>query len=186
MNDKSKSVSLEQFKGQYVILFIFFKDGTFGCSAEQKSFNDLKKEFDKHNAVILGVSRDDESTHQATVEQQNLKYSLLADTDGEISKSYGALDENNRVTRCTFIISPEGKVLALWPKVFGFETHPQEVLTKLEEVTNGSSTKKDGEKEDENDEENEKNEDNEENDETAGNDENDEGDDEDDNEDDDE
>jgi len=168
MNEKSKPISLEQFKGQYVILFIFFKDGTFGCSAEQKSFNDLKKEFDKHNAVILGVSRDDESAHKATVEEQNLKYSLLADTDSEISKSYGALDETNRVTRCTFIISPEGKVVALWPKVFGFETHAQEVLTKLEEISNGSSTKKDGE--------------NEENDETAGKDENDEGEDEDDDE----
>jgi len=159
MNDKSESTSLQQFRGQYVILFIYFKDATFGCTTEQKGFNDLKEEFDKHNAVVLGVSRDDESSHQAAVEQQNLKYSLLTDSDGKISRSYGALDDNDRITRCSFIISPEGKVAALWPKVFGFEKHAQEVLSKLEELINGkqNDTKKSHQKDD--NDENEENDD---------------------------
>jgi len=158
LNEKSKSTSLQQYKGRYVILFIYFKDGTYGCSCEQKGFNDLKEDFDKHNAIILGVSQDDDSSHKSTVEQQKLKYSLLADTDFKISKSYGALDENNRVTRCTFIISPTGKVAALWPKIFGFENHAKEVLTKLEELTSDTKNVEHGN--DENEEENEQNEEN--------------------------
>jgi len=161
MNDKSESVSLQQFRGQYVVLFIYFKNGTFGCSTEQKCFRDLKEKFDEHNAVILGVSRDDTSSHQAAIEEHNLNFSLITDSNGKISKSYGALDDDDRVVRCTFIISPEGKVVALWPKVFGFERHAQEVLGKLEEIGGGGAehdnTKKRGE--------NEENDDNEENDE---------------------
>jgi peroxiredoxin Q/BCP len=168
LNDKSESTSLQQFRGKYVVLFIYYKDGTFGCAAEQKSFRDLKDKFDKHDAVILGVSRDDTTSHQTAVEENNLNYALLTDTDGKISEAYGALDENNRLIRSTYIISPEGKVAASWPKVFGFERHAQEVLNKLEEIVNGGTenkddTKRDGENEENENEENDEDEDNEDN-----------------------
>lgn len=158
-DDKSNPVSLDQFKGQYVVLFIYFKDGTYGCSIEQKNFNDIKEKFDKYNAVILGVSRDDEATHKATIEQQKLTYSLLSDSESKICQAYEAIDERDRITRSTFLISPQGKIVGVWPKVFSFETHAEEVLTKLEEVINGKSNTKDGENED-----NDKNEDDDEND----------------------
>lgn len=140
LNQNSENVSLQQFRGKYVVLFIYYRDNTFGCSTEQKAFRDLKSEFDKQNAVILGVSRDDTDSHKAAAEEGNLNFSLLADTDGRINRSYGALDDRDRVNRCTFIISPEGKVAAVWARVFGFEKHAQDVLNKLQELSNGGGS----------------------------------------------
>jgi len=154
-------VSLQQYRGKYVVMFIYFRDGTFGCSTEQKCFRDAKEDFEKLNGVILGVSRDDESSHQSAVKEHELNFSLLADTDSKITESYGALD-NGRVDRCTFIISPEGKVVAIWNRIAGFENHVQEVLGKLKEISSGSSDHKDDKKKrvesaqnEENDEDNE-------------------------------
>jgi alkyl hydroperoxide reductase subunit AhpC len=65
----------------------------------------------------------------------------LADTDSKITKSYGALDDDDRVTRSTFIIGPDGKIAAVWGKVFGFNEHAQQVLDKLKEITNGGQEK---------------------------------------------
>jgi len=168
MNEKNESVSLKQYRGKYVVLFIYFKNGTFGCSAEQESFKKLKEEFDKHNAVILGVSQDDTTSHQASIEQNNLNYSLLSDSDGKLIESYGALDPySSRVTRSTFIISPAGKVSALWPQVFGFEKHAQDVLNRLEEIVTGKTENKENTKSDDDNEGGEKNEDNEDDDNDA-------------------
>jgi len=165
LNDKSETVSLQQFKGKYVALFIFFKDGTYGCTEEQKAFRDAKNDFDKHNAVVVGVSRDDVDSHKKAIEEHQLNYTLLADTDASITKAYGAID-NDRVTRSTFLISPEGKIAAVWSRVFGFDKHAQEVVRKLEEVINGDSKKntndsEENENADENEEENDNDDDNE-------------------------
>jgi len=82
----------------------------------------------------------------------------------KITTAYGAIDENERVTRSTFLISPEGKVVALWPKISDFASHPGVVLTKLKSIINGSDdTKNDGKNDGENDEEENEN-DNDEND----------------------
>jgi len=157
-NQDSESVSLKQFRGKYVVLFIYYQNGSFGCSKEQQAFRDLKEKFDKHNAVIIGLSRDDPASHQSAVEENKLNYTLLTDTEGKITKVYGSLDDNDRVTRSTFIISPEGKVAALWAQVYGFERHPQEVLAKLEEITGGGSKNDD---DDDNNEDNAEEEENE-------------------------
>jgi peroxiredoxin Q/BCP len=175
LNDKSESTSLDQFKGQYVALFIFFKDGTYGCTEEQKSFRDAKDAFDKHNAIVLGVSRDNAESHQRAIEENQLNYTLLADTEGVITKAYGAID-NDRVTRSTFLISPEGKIAAVWGRVMGFDKHGQEVASKLEEIATGKSGDdiKNTNDNEEDDEENDDNEDDENADEDIdGNDEND-------------
>jgi peroxiredoxin Q/BCP len=156
-NEKSENISLKQYRGKYVVLFIYFRDNTYGCSAEQKSFRDLKSQFDKLNAVILGVSRDNVETHKAAAAEANLNFSLLADTDGKISKSYGALDDTDRVTRCTFIIGPDGKVAAVWGKVFGFTEHAQQVLDKLKEITSGGQETKGDNNDNDNDNDNDVN-----------------------------
>jgi peroxiredoxin Q/BCP len=139
VNDKSESVSLKKFRGKHVVLFIYFKNGTYGSKLEQETFRDLKDKFDKLNAVILGASRDDKDSHSNTAKENNLNYSLLADAKGEITKAYDAIDENQRVFPSTFIISPEGKIAAVWPKIFGFDKHPLEVLTKLEKIITGET-----------------------------------------------
>jgi len=170
LNDKSKATSLQQYQGKYVALFIFFKDGTFGCTEQQKAFRDAKNDFDKHNAVIVGVSRDSVQSHQRAIEENQLNYTLLADTEGAISKAYGALD-NDRVTRSTFLISPNGKIVAVWGKVFGFDKHPRDVAQKLEEIATGKASDDDND----NDEEEPKakhSDENEENDNEDGNDDN--------------
>jgi len=156
MNDKSEPTSLEQYRGNYVVLFIFYKDGTYGCSEVQKAFRDAKSQFDKNNAVILGVSRDDVETHQKAIAEDRLNFTLLADTDGAISKAYGAI-ENDRVTRCTFLISPDGKVAAVWSTIYAFDKHPTEVARKLEEIKTGKASDNESKKNTDENEENEEN-----------------------------
>jgi len=151
----------------------FFKDGTFGCTEEQKAFQKVKEELNKYNAVILGVSRDNVETHKSTIQEHKLTYALLADTDGTITKAYGAID-NERVSRSTFIISPEGKVAAAWARVFGFDKHPQEVVRKLEEIVTGKSSddhpkKTSADEEDDDNDDNQAKEDDEDNDDDANN-----------------
>jgi peroxiredoxin Q/BCP len=121
-------------------LFIYFKDGTYGSKLEQENFRDLQQKFEKLNGVILGVSRDDEVAHANAIKDSNLNYTLLADPKATITKAYDAIDENDRVYTSTFLISPEGKILAKWSIPYGVDRHPRDVLTKLEQIVNGEAS----------------------------------------------
>jgi peroxiredoxin Q/BCP len=140
LNHKSESTSLKQFRGKYVVLFIYYKNGTYGSKLEQENFRDLQEKFEKLNATILGVSRDDQASHSSTVKEINLKYPLLVDSKAEITKAYDAIDQSDRVYSSTFIITPEGKIAATWAKVSGADKHPHDVLRKLEKIVNGETS----------------------------------------------
>src|SRR5690242_14107000 len=79
-------ISLKQFKGKKtVVLYFYPKDETPGCTKEACSFRDLSAEFEKHNAVILGVSTDGLESHQAFVAKHKLPFPLLSDEDAAVS-----------------------------------------------------------------------------------------------------
>jgi len=132
LNQDNKEVSLEDFKGKWVVLYFYPKDNTPGCTVEAKEFEKLREEFEKENVVILGVSKDDVNSHKKFCSKYNLNFQLLADTKGEIVKAYKA-SAGPFVRRITYLISPEGIIVYSWSKV-NPSSHAQEVLEKIKEL----------------------------------------------------
>jgi len=128
-------VSLKQFKGKKtVILYFYPKDETPGCTKEACEFRDYSAEFDKHNAVILGVSTDPMDSHIKFRDKHRLPFPLLSDEDAAISKLYGVYKQKNLygkkymgIERTTFVIDKTGRIAQIYPKV-KVEGHIQDLL----------------------------------------------------------
>jgi len=120
-----ENISLKQFKGKKtVILYFYPKDETPGCTREACDFRDHSAEFEKHNAVILGVSTDSIESHQHFREKQKLPFPLLSDADASVSKMFGVYKQKNLygkkymgIERTTFVIDRTGRVAQIYPKV---------------------------------------------------------------------
>ena len=119
------TISLRQFKGKKtVILYFYPKDETTGCTREANDFRDHHEEFERHNAVILGVSTDSLESHQAFRDKHRLPFPLLVDQDATVSKLYGVYKQKNLygkksmgIERTTFVIDRTGRIAQIYPKV---------------------------------------------------------------------
>ena len=136
----NKEVCLEDFKGKYVIVYFYPKDNTPGCTTEAIGFTGILPELQKLDAVVIGISPDSPESHAKFIEKKELKVILLSDLDKEVLKSYGKWGKKKfrgkeyiGVTRSTFLIGPEGKILHIWPNV-SVKGHPEEVKQVLEEL----------------------------------------------------
>lgn len=134
-SQEQKSVRLQDFRGKWVVLYFYPKDFTSGCTIEAHNFQRDLAEYEKRNAVILGVSTQDEKSHQAFCAKEGLNFRLLADTKGEVSKKYGSV-VNLAVTklssRHTFLIDPKGVIRRMWTTV-NVSAHSGEILAALDE-----------------------------------------------------
>lgn len=134
-SQEQKPVRLRDFRGKWVVLYFYPKDFTSGCTIEAHNFQRDLAEYEKRNAVILGVSTQDEKTHQAFCTKEGLNFRLLADTKGEVSKQYGSV-VNLAVTklssRHTFLIDPEGVIRKVWTSV-NVSVHSGEIVAALDE-----------------------------------------------------
>ena len=126
------TVSLSQFKGKNsVVLYFYPKDDTPGCTKEACGFRDDISQITAKGAVVLGVSVDDNASHQAFAEKFHLNFPLLSDVGGEVSKAYDAFrPDKGYSARVTAIIDKDGKIKKLFPQVTA-EGHSQEVLKYL-------------------------------------------------------
>lgn len=132
--------SLADFRGKKVVLYFYPKDDTPGCTMEACSFRDIKSEWEGTGAVVLGISNDDWSSHQAFAQRYNLNFTLLSDPDASISKAYGVYKEKNMygkkfwgIERTTFIVDSEGKIAKVFPRV-QVDGHSAEVLETLRRI----------------------------------------------------
>src|SRR6516165_5930864 len=104
-----KPVSLRDFKGKWVVLYFYPKDGTTGCTIEAHNFQRDLSKYDAKNAVILGVSVQDEKSHQEFCAKEGLNFKLLADNNKEVSEKYDSimnLGVAKLSARHTFLIGP--------------------------------------------------------------------------------
>ena len=109
-------VTLSAFKGKKnVVLYFYPRDGTPGCTMEAIDFSDHESDFDRHDCVILGVSRDDCLRHAEFRDQHGLSIGLLSDSEGEVCRDYGVLQEKESdgvrrecLVRSTFVIDKKG------------------------------------------------------------------------------
>jgi len=109
-------VTLSAFKGKKnVVLYFYPRDGTPGCTLEATDFSDHETEFQRHDCVILGVSRDDCLRHAEFRDAHGLSIALLSDPEGDVCRDYGVLQEKETegvrrecLVRSTFIIDKKG------------------------------------------------------------------------------
>src|SRR5580704_6563642 len=87
----SSAVSLKDFRGHWVVLYFYPKDGTHGCTIEAHNFQRDIAKYEALNAVLIGVSVDSTNSHQEFCAKQGLTFKLLADTDKTLSKAYGSV-----------------------------------------------------------------------------------------------
>jgi peroxiredoxin Q/BCP len=118
------TVTLSQYKGQKVVLYFYPKDDTPGCTTEACDFRDNYAGLKSRGIIVLGVSVDDEKSHQKFAAKHSLPFTLLADTDQSIVTAYGVWGEKNMygkkymgTNRTTFLINEEGIISHIISKV---------------------------------------------------------------------
>ena len=122
--------NLKDFEHKWLVLYFYPKDFTTGCTIEAKGFTDLKNKFSKYNAEIVGVSADNEESHDSFCNSKAINYTLLSDSNGIVSEKYGSWIPPYS-DRNTFLISPEGRIIYRWISVTPIN-HAKEVLKVLE------------------------------------------------------
>lgn len=131
------SVSLKDLRGKWVVAYFYPKDFTSGCTLEARRFQqDLPKYLAK-NTQILGISADSVDSHAEFCDSEGLKFPLLADEDGVVSKAYGSWMGFVSL-RHSFLIDPEGILRDRFVKV-NPSVHSSEVLTRLNELQAGAT-----------------------------------------------
>ncbi len=128
-DDEGNTVSLSDFKGKVVVLYFYPKDDTPGCTKQAQSFRDNYAEYQGKELVVLGVSMDDQASHQKFKEKYGLPFTLLVDSDGSITKAYD-VDGGGYAKRVTYIIDGEGKITHVDANV-KTSTHGQDVLATV-------------------------------------------------------
>lgn len=139
-NQNGEPVSLSDFRGNYVVLYFYPKDMTPGCTTQACNFRDDYPTYQGLDAVILGVSADDEARHTKFIAKHNLPFSLLADTEHKVCEQYGVWvlkkmfgKEYYGIERSTFLIDKEGNIVKEWRKV-KVKDHNEEVKAALAEL----------------------------------------------------
>jgi len=130
----SPSVSLDQFKGKWVVLYFYPKDFTSGCTLEAHNFQRDLAKYEAKNAAIVGVSVDTVDSHKGFCTKEGLNFKVLADTNHTVSSSYGSvMDYQGTIysARNTFLIDPNGVIRKVYLKVKP-ATHSDDVLADLE------------------------------------------------------
>lgn len=113
-----RAVDLARFRGKkHIVLYFYPKDGTPGCTMQATEFSDHEDEFARYDCVVIGVSPDDCLAHAQFRDANGVSIRLLADTEGEVCRKYGVLQEKeangerrNAVVRSTFVIDKKGLV----------------------------------------------------------------------------
>ena len=126
-------ISLDQYKGKWVVLYFYPKDMTTGCTIEAHKFQDALPQLEAKNAVVLGVSVDSTDSHQQFCAKDGLTFHLLSDTDHKVVSAYGSLGGFNGMVlanRNTFLIDPKGNIVKVWTKV-NPNTSASDVLAAL-------------------------------------------------------
>jgi thioredoxin-dependent peroxiredoxin len=136
-SDEGSTVKLSDLRGKPVVLYFYPKDDTPGCTAQACGIRDQWQDFRGVDAVVLGVSPDDEASHRRFKEKYGLPFTLLADEDHAVAERYGVWGERSLygktymgIKRSTFVIDENGVVLSA---MYGVkpDTHAERVLAAL-------------------------------------------------------
>ena len=137
-SSEGQEVSLNDLRGQPVVLYFYPKDDTPGCTKESCAFQDNLPKFKKSKAAVLGMSVLDSKSKAKFADKYGLKFPLLADEDHAVMEKYGVWQEKSMygkkymgVARTTYLIGADGKVVKRWDGV-KVDGHAEEVLAAVE------------------------------------------------------
>ena len=123
-NQDNKKVCLNDFKGNWVVLYLYPKDNSKSCTVEAVDFADNLKHFHEMDTIVVGVSPDSVKSHKSFATKHKLNFMLLSDPEHEVLEKYGVWKlkkmygrEYMGVERSTFLINPEGQIEKDWRKV---------------------------------------------------------------------
>jgi len=119
-DQESRTHTLADYRGHWVVLYFYPKDDTPGCTTEACNFRDDLPALRALNVQILGISLDDTRSHARFAEKYRLPFPLLADTEGDVARAYGALwsiGPLRLAKRYTFVINPEGRIAKIYHNV---------------------------------------------------------------------
>ncbi|MBE9099479.1 peroxiredoxin [filamentous cyanobacterium LEGE 07170] len=129
-NTGDGEISLDDYRGQWVVVYFYPQDFTSGCTLEAQRFQRDMPKYLERNTQILGISVDDVTSHAEFCDSEGLRFPLLSDIDGKVSQAYGSY-LTGRSLRHTYIIDPNGVLrvnfLGVRPAI-----HSAEVLAELD------------------------------------------------------
>jgi len=138
-DQNNKWHALQDYRGQWVVLFFYPKADTPGCTTEACEFRDNIFAFEDLGAAVVGVSLDNVASQEAFAEKYSLPFPLLSDAGQDVAQSYGVLTTFRGMqvaARQTFLIDPNGKVAVHYAKV-NPESHSKQVLADLSGLLEG-------------------------------------------------
>ena len=137
LDKNNNPVSLSNFTGKKIVLYFYPKDNTPGCTRQACAFGLEFPEFQKRDIVVIGISKDSVESHRKFAEKHNLPFILLSDPELQAIQAYGVWQEKKLygkvsmgVVRTTFIISEDGLIQTVMPKVKP-DTNAAEILAML-------------------------------------------------------
>jgi len=136
-NQDGDTVSLADFKGKWVVLYFYPKDDTPGCTTEACSLRDARDDLAELGAEIIGISKDDPSSHEKFKAKHSLNFTLLSDPEGKVIEAYGAwgpkMFGKEGILRKTFLIDPTGTVRKVYGRVTP-QGHGEQVIAELKKL----------------------------------------------------
>ncbi len=133
-DQNGKELSLEDFKGNKLIIYFYPKDSTPGCTAQACNLRDNYEVLLKKGYKVLGVSADSEKSHLKFIEKYELPFSLIADTEKEMIKAFGVWGPKkfmgktfDGINRTTFVIDENGIIEEVIDKVKTKE-HTEQII----------------------------------------------------------
>src|ERR1700689_507087 len=135
-SQEGAQVSLDQFKGKWVVLYFYPKDFTQGCTIEAHNFQRDIDKYTQKNAAIVGVSVDGVDSHKGFCTKEGLNFKLLSDTGHTVVQQYGSVMDHEGMpfaARNTFLIDPSGVIRKVYLKVSP-QGHSEEVLADLQQL----------------------------------------------------
>ena len=139
-NQDGKTVALGDFAGKWLVVYVYPKDDTPGCTIQGKSFTATKQEFDDANIAVVGVSADDVESHKNFYDKFSFTIDLLADPNHELLSAAGVGQSDYKGTmywnRTSFAIDPEGVLRKIYEKV-NPEGHERVLLDDIKAMQAG-------------------------------------------------
>ena len=123
-DSNNKTIRLSKFLGKRIVIYFYPRDFTPGCTTEASEFSNQFNKYREHDIMIIGISPDDEKSHEKFREKMNIPFLLASDTNHQISQEYGVYGpkkfmgkETMGVNRTTFLIDKDGKIEKIFNKV---------------------------------------------------------------------
>ena len=129
VSDEKKSISLEEFKGQPVVIYFFPKSDTPGWTKQACGFRDIYNDYKEKNIVVIGISYDSPKSLLYFKQKYALPFYLLSDSEKIVAKLYGA---NGLLVpkRITYLIDPDGLIQKVYNKI-NLNTHAEEIFNDI-------------------------------------------------------